>query len=768
MESALDSHLLNDINFDIYTKSINGIYLDNSISIQLIYVINGSIRYYTNGKEIVAKEGELIIINQCENKFLYSEDIDNFCLILNINKSYIDSLGTSYSEYKFKNHIREENLSESIKNNMVLLYRLFQKKEDENILLNQVNIIYKNLIQNYLDNSKEILGYREKINYLIDLRNLFTVENLEHMTLKNIASELHLSISYVSKIFNELTGINFTDYIQQLKLYYSSIYLIRTDKILEDIAEIVNFESTKSLNRIYNKYLHLSPSEYRKKYKARESIYHHPNLDKILSEFSEESYQKHMEEAFKDIDLDYYIDVDNEQNILNKDILTIRNLKSLGTDYLKNITDIIEKIEIKEIILRFEYKDGLIYLKDINEEVSYNEIYKLLLVCLDNNINGIIALDMGDVNFANKKELDDKTKIFSDFLDILSISIGSNNMNKFSYLINIEDIWKYDENEDVLQIYKDYIIKQQRIIDEKLGTSKYNLGFNVGNVNKDIVHSLSKISKKLLSNKNVYIPSFIFMTYENKEIKFIQGFKENKEVEDYTKKVVKFLNAQNISDIPPVRNYLNGLFSHIDISDVDNNYKELFIISLIIKSIFNIENKYNYILDYVVKDTSKEEGKYYPSYVDKYGFYTPIYWYLYMLNDMKGIIVHNERGCIAVKNENDLYILIYGEFLVDYIYASKTGFYKLEKHKLSFDINIKGLHGRYKILTKTLSFEHGNPNYHINLNENGKYLSLKEKEYIQKLSIPNLRIKITEIEESYKETISYSPFNIILKKFVKI
>lgn len=214
--------------------------------------------------------------------------------------------------------------------------------------------------------------------------------------------------------------------------------------------------------------------------------------------------------------------------------------------------------------------------------------------------------------------------------------------------------------------------------------------------------------------------------------------------------------------------YVRNLFLDLDISDVNYKYRDLFIVSLIMDSTFYYDKDINYILEYQLKNITKTNNVYYPKYKEENGFYTPIYWASNMLDAVEGDMIYKEPGCFATSNDSDLYVVIYGDVVIDHSFAQKNGIQDFEKKYREIELDIDGLDGTYKVITQRLSFEHGTVGYYLKYFENYRYLSSNEKDYIKRIAIPSMDISIKKIKGEHKETIKYQPFNLILKKYIKI
>ncbi|MGE5557307.1 MAG: helix-turn-helix domain-containing protein [Bacillota bacterium] len=81
---------------------------------------------------------------------------------------------------------------------------------------------------------------------------------------EEVAIKTLLSRSYFSKLFKEVTGQNFSEYVQNLRINEACILLKSTDKKVTDILADVGFKDIKHFNRLFKKITGKTPREYRK------------------------------------------------------------------------------------------------------------------------------------------------------------------------------------------------------------------------------------------------------------------------------------------------------------------------------------------------------------------------------------------------------------------------------------------------------------------------------------------------------------------------
>lgn len=87
----------------------------------------------------------------------------------------------------------------------------------------------------------------------------------ETLTLSGVAEEVGVSMGYLSILFKKETGINFTEYLTQVRMKQAKELLRTTDKKTYEIAYDTGYSSPHYFSISFKKYTGMSPSEFRSK-----------------------------------------------------------------------------------------------------------------------------------------------------------------------------------------------------------------------------------------------------------------------------------------------------------------------------------------------------------------------------------------------------------------------------------------------------------------------------------------------------------------------
>ena len=104
----------------------------------------------------------------------------------------------------------------------------------------------------------------EKLKYLVINEKLFTTPEL---TLTDLASRMEVHPNYLSQVINELEGVSFYEYINNLRIeeFKRLVSIPNNQKYtLLSLAYDCGFNSKTAFNRVFKKVTDLSPSEYLK------------------------------------------------------------------------------------------------------------------------------------------------------------------------------------------------------------------------------------------------------------------------------------------------------------------------------------------------------------------------------------------------------------------------------------------------------------------------------------------------------------------------
>ncbi len=94
-------------------------------------------------------------------------------------------------------------------------------------------------------------------------RKFIEEHSSEELSLTRVAQAVNISGNYLSEKFKDVTGVNFVEYIAQIRFEEACDFLENGDRRISEIAFAVGFQSLSQFNRTFKKLSRTSPTQYR-------------------------------------------------------------------------------------------------------------------------------------------------------------------------------------------------------------------------------------------------------------------------------------------------------------------------------------------------------------------------------------------------------------------------------------------------------------------------------------------------------------------------
>ncbi|MCF0147608.1 MAG: helix-turn-helix domain-containing protein [Clostridium sp.] len=335
-------------------------------SIEILYVLRGSINVNVDTDSFEVLEKEMEIINVDEAHRIYSDE-DNRVLMFHIDPSFFEKYYKDINNIFFYTNSTDDGAQEGEEYDLLrnflakLLCESVQKlddfdKEVESLL---IDLLY-HLINNFhyltyereelKSNTEQLARYHRISKYIFNNYD-------SNITLQEIAKKEFLSPHYLSHEIKNATGNSFTDLVNQTRVEESVKLLLDSDLSISDISDEVGFSHVRYLNKNFKNYYGCTPLQYRKKNKLTEEEYESSKIIEILNledalEYLSSELDDYERFNYENKLWKVHINMDESQGELNKNFREIINLDDAFDLLLEDNKDILEEIQEE---LHFKY-----------------------------------------------------------------------------------------------------------------------------------------------------------------------------------------------------------------------------------------------------------------------------------------------------------------------------------------------------------------------------------------------------------------------------
>ena len=238
--------------------------------LEFLIIFDGVFSCTVDGKEYVAKKGDIIFINSRTPHSTYRITECMTGLIQFKESNFIDTEISHIIKYFARLRDLEREPVRILRS--VELFEVASKLLDEATSGKSASDLY---IKSYV---YYIMGYLYRHEILSDGETFYKTKQVqkilpalshinerhsEDITLDDVSALLGFDPGYFCRIFKSATGATFTEYLNFVRVCKSEKYLKTGEMSILEISEAVGFSSVSYYNRIFKKYHSCAPSVYR-------------------------------------------------------------------------------------------------------------------------------------------------------------------------------------------------------------------------------------------------------------------------------------------------------------------------------------------------------------------------------------------------------------------------------------------------------------------------------------------------------------------------
>lgn len=225
-------------------------------NLELVYVVKGSLDCTINNKNDILNEGDFALCLSYEiHKYTPRGDTEYWVLVFSedfVKMFANQTRGKVGEHFKFR---CEDDVENYIK--VRLIY-------NNDLTVYGLKAALYAVCEQYLSNIKLIDKDIGCNSLVLQITDYIQTNYQKNISLSDLAKALGYDYHYLSRYFNGIFNMSFTDFINLYRMQHATELLNETNKSVTEIALESGFQSTRSFNHFFKKSTGTTPSAYKK------------------------------------------------------------------------------------------------------------------------------------------------------------------------------------------------------------------------------------------------------------------------------------------------------------------------------------------------------------------------------------------------------------------------------------------------------------------------------------------------------------------------
>ena len=753
--------------------------------IQLIYLLEGSMELQVAAQSFQMERDDIIVIN-AEKKHSHRASSDVlYCEITISYQIIMEAFGNSYVIFWCNSTVDKNESYDKLRDIIKNLLDRYLLRDGSVTDFGKMGLFYyllEVLSMNFVVRSDDKIHKHneDKFDERIGQINNYMRNNYNQaITLKDLSEQLYLSNAYLSRFFKKNYGMNFAEYLTNIRLFHAVDELLYTDYPITKIALDNGFSNVAVFNKIFKTAYGEPPSMFRKKAKKDreeqdpgEKREAREKLERYLSKNGAVIMEEH---AGSSVTAEISVRDKRPYAAIWNQMINIGPAEDLLHSEMQ------EHIMLLKEALRFEYVRFwnifsprlLIRVDDENQEYNFSKldaIIDFLIRCgvkpffelgqkpkrVQKSVKSILIYDEEPPVFTRISQWE---SVLREMIRHMIIRYGRAEVATWKFELWYDDRMGRQEVGDKVFYFdvfnKAYEVIKERIPEAEVGGCGSRASFRMGEF-QEIIHEWKN---------QKYVPDFFSIlsyAYDEGEEEGDRFSKRSTDTDFLANMIAQTKEELERQDFPVKKLYVTEW--NLTISERnymnDSCYKGAYIMKNIIDNLDQAD-----MLGYFIG--SDRFSEYYDSnellhggtgLFTKDGIMKPAGFAIDFLNNLYPLLVARGKNYMVTTNGHDTYGLVchnykrlnYYYYLTEEDEISKEKIWKYfeDRNSMDLDLNLTELRdGEYQIKIQRINEEYGSILKQWGDMEYYKELSRQDIRYFRKVSEPKRTISNIKVEE---------------------
>lgn len=245
-------------------------------SYEIYYLLTGVRNYFIKDRTYRIEKGDIVLINRNDlHKTTYGGSLTHERILINFEGIYMDEMLSLIKDIDllkpFHQGINVLKLKKA-EQTMVeqTLFKIMKEAKERGIgsetcvrlsVLELLIFIARRAAKPETGTKEHMNQMHEKVSDIVKYINTMY---MERMTLQKISENFYISPCYLSRLFKNVTGFTFVEYLNSIRIKEAQRLLKESNLDMGGIAERTGYESTTHFGRVFKEITGFSPLRFRK------------------------------------------------------------------------------------------------------------------------------------------------------------------------------------------------------------------------------------------------------------------------------------------------------------------------------------------------------------------------------------------------------------------------------------------------------------------------------------------------------------------------
>lgn len=257
-----------DTQSDIQLMTHALFYENDSRTTELFFLLKGSADLQVNDVSYEMKTDDIVVINKHERYQLTVRDKEGLLFRFSISdfllSQALEMESVSFNCNSISNPSKNYDSLRQLLIDFIDLY-LFENTKTNFLQMSKLYHLLNELSSLFLEKTTLLIEQDERIRQITrEIKERY----YENISLSEMADLVHMDVTYFSKYFKKSMGMNFKDYLSNIRMSHALQDLVNSEKTITRIAVDNGFFSTNGFNKKFKEVYEQTPSNYRSQHKV--------------------------------------------------------------------------------------------------------------------------------------------------------------------------------------------------------------------------------------------------------------------------------------------------------------------------------------------------------------------------------------------------------------------------------------------------------------------------------------------------------------------